>query len=207
MPGCGCEIEIKDREQSRVLVILLAINGVMFVVEMIAGIIGDSTALIADSLDMLADATVYGIGLYAVGRSLLVKAKAAHISGIFQIMLGLGVLFDIVRRFIVGSEPEPMMMMAVGAVALIANSICLMLIYKHRQGEVHMRASWIFSKNDVIANLGVICGGLLVAWLGSPWPDLVIGLAIAMLVVRGGVHIIKDARSEKKLRLRLLKID
>jgi len=197
MSGCGCEIEIKDKEQSRVLILLLAINGMMFVAEMIAGIIGDSTALIADSLDMLADATVYAIGLYAVGRSLMAKAKAAHISGIFQVMLGLGVLFDIVRRFIVGSEPEPLMMIVVGIVALIANSICLVLIYKHRQGEVHMRASWIFSKNDVIANLGVIGGGVLVAWLGSPWPDLIIGLVIAAIVVRGGLYIIKDANSEK----------
>jgi len=198
MSGCGCEIEIKDKEQARVLILLLAINGVMFVAEMMAGIIADSTALIADSLDMLADATVYAIGLCAVGRSLLVKAKAAHISGIFQVMLGLGVLFDITRRFITGSEPESMMMIAVGVAALIANSICLVLIYKHRQGEVHMRASWIFSTNDVIANLGVICSGALVAWLDSPWPDLVIGLVIAMLVVRGGMHIIKDANGEKK---------
>ena len=196
MSGCGCEVEIKDQEQSRVLIQLLAINGVMFVAEIIAGIIGDSTALIADSLDMLADATVYAIGLYAVGRSLAAKAKAAHISGILQVMLGLGVLFDIVRRFIVGSEPESLMMISVGAVALIANTLCLRLIYKHRQGEVHMRASWIFSKNDVIANLGVIIAGVLVAWFASPWPDLIIGLIIAMVVVRGGLHIIKDANSE-----------
>ncbi len=200
MSGCGCEIEIKNREQSRTLIILLTINSVMFVAEMIAGIIGDSTALIADSLDMLADATIYAIGLYAVGRSLLVKAKAAHISGIFQVLLGLGVLLDIMRRFIVGSEPESMVMMVVGSVALIANSICLAVIYKHRQGEVHMRASWIFSKNDVIANLGVICSGALVAWFNSPWPDLLIGLLITVLVVRGGIHIIKDANGEKEAR-------
>ena len=199
MSGCGCEIEIKDdKEQRWVLIWLLAINGVMFVAEVIAGIIGDSTALIADSLDMLADATVYAIGLYAVGRSLLVKAKAAHISGIFQIVLGLGVLFDIVRRTVVGSEPESAMMIVVGIVALIANTICLVLIYKHRQGEVHMRASWVFSKNDVIANLGVISGGLLVAYTGSSYPDLAIGLLIAFIVVRGGFHIIKDANHEKK---------
>ncbi|VAX03020.1 Cobalt-zinc-cadmium resistance protein CzcD [hydrothermal vent metagenome] len=197
MSGCGCEIEIKNRDQSRVLILLLAINGVMFIAEIVAGVIGDSTALIADSLDMLADATVYAIGLYAVGRSLLVKAKAAHLSGIFQIVLGLGVLFDIVRRTIVGSEPESVMMIAVGIVALIANTVCLVLIYKHRQGEVHMRASWIFSKNDVIANLGVISAGLLVATTGSSWPDLIIGLLIAAIVIRGGVHIIKDANREK----------
>ena len=195
--GCECEVEIKDQEQSRVLIQLLAINGVMFVAEIIAGIIGDSTALIADSLDMLADATVYAIGVYAVGRSLAAKAKAAHISGIFQVMLGLGVLFDIVRRFIIGSEPESLMMITVGAVALIANILCLRLIYKHRQGEVHMRASWVFSKNDVIANLGVIVAGVLVAWFASPWPDLIIGLIIAIIVTHGGVRIIKEANSER----------
>jgi len=202
MSGCGCEIEIKDKEQSRVLIVLLAINGVMFVAEIIAGIVADSTALIADSLDMLADATVYAIGLYAVGRSLAAKVKAAHISGVFQVMLGLGVLFDIVRRTIVGSEPESLMMMTVGTVALIANTICLRLIYKHRQGEVHMRASWIFSKNDVIANLGVIIAGVLVAWLASPWPDLIIGLIIATIVVRGGVHIFRDASAENEREVR-----
>ena len=198
MSGCGCEIEIKNRDQRHVLILLLAINGVMFIGEIIAGIIGDSTALIADSLDMLADATVYAIGLYAVGRSLLVKAKAAHISGVFQIVLGLGVLFDIVRRAFIGSEPESVLMIAVGIVALIANVVCLMLIYKHRQGEVHMRASWVFSKNDVIANLGVITGGLLVGYTGSSYPDLIIGLLIAVIVVRGGFQIINDANYEKK---------
>ena len=202
MSGCGCEIEIKNRDQSRVLILLLAINGVMFVAEIVAGIMGDSTALIADSLDMLADATVYAIGLYAVGRSLLIKAKAAHISGIFQIVLGLGVLFDIVRRAVIGSEPESVMMIVVGIVALIANTVCLVLIYKHRQGEVHMRASWIFSKNDVIANLGVISGGLLVAYTSSSWPDLIIGLIIATIVIRGGLHIIKDANREKQQHTR-----
>ncbi len=197
MSSCGCEIEINNRDQRRVLILLLAINGVMFIAEITAGIIGNSTALIADSLDMLADATVYAIGLYAVGRSLLVKAKAAHISGIFQIVLGLGVLIDIVRRTITGSEPESFMMIVVGMVALIANTICLALIYKHRQGEVHMRASWIFSKNDVIANLSVIGAGLLVAYTGSFWPDLIIGLLIATIVIRGGIHIINDANREK----------
>ncbi len=200
MSGCGCEIEIKNKEQRRVLILLLVINSVMFMAEIVAGIIADSTALIADSLDMLADATVYAIGLYAVGRSLLVKAKAAHVSGIFQVVLGLGVLFDIVRRTVVGSDPESTMMIVVGIVALIANTVCLMLIYKHRQSEVHMRASWIFSKNDVLANLGVISGGFLVAYTGSSYPDLFIGLIIAAIVIRGGIHIIKDANREKDQR-------
>ncbi len=196
MSDCGCEIEIKDREQSRVLWWLLAINGVMFVVELTVGWIAQSTGLIADSLDMLADATVYGIGLYAVGKSPRHKANAALYSGIAQGLLGLLILGDILRRAIYGSEPVSALMMGMGVVALAANVWCLLLIQKHRDGEVHMRASWIFSKNDVIANSGVILGGLLVWLLDSRWPDLVIGTLIALIVLRGAVHIVTDARAE-----------
>ena len=199
MSDCGCDIEIKSREESRVLVFLLLINAVMFFVEMTLGLISQSTALIADSLDMLADATVYGIGLYAVGKAAIVKIKAAFISGVFQIILGVAVFVDVVRRLISGSEPEPLLMILVGCVALIANVICLRLISKHKDGEVHMRASWVFSKNDVIANVGIIFGGVLVYALDSRFPDLVIGLAISALVIHGGVHIVKDASNEKRL--------
>ena len=198
MTECGCEIEIRNREQGRVLKVLLGINLFMFFVEIALGILSESTALIADSLDMLADATVYGIGLYAVGKSPLVKIKAAHLSGIFQVILGTLVLVDVVRRLIYGSEPESLFMIFVGMAALAANVICLVLIAKHKEGEVHMRASWIFSKNDVIANLGIILGGGLVYLLDSRFPDLVIGAVISAIVVLGGIHIIKDARNEKK---------
>lgn len=179
------------------LMILLGINAFMFLVEITLGILSESTALIADSLDMLADATVYGIGLYAVGRPLSAKIRAAHISGIFQIILGASVFVDVFRRFVWGSEPESLFMIAVGTAALVANVICLQLIAKHKEGEVHMRASWIFSKNDVIANLGIIIGGVLVYTLESRYPDLLIGLAISIIVIRGGIDIIKDASNEK----------
>ena len=200
MAGCDCNIEIKNREESRVLIILLCINALMFVVEMTLGIISESTALIADSMDMLADAIVYGIGLYAVGRPALLKIKAAHTSGVFQIILGLSVSVDIVRRLIWGSEPESLLMLSIGLLALIANLICLVLISKHRDGEVHMRASWIFSKNDVIANIGIIVGGGLVCLLDSRFPDLIIGIMISALVIRGGIHILKNAHQEKRLQ-------
>jgi Co/Zn/Cd efflux system component len=198
MSGCDCEVEIKNKEQSSVLIILLGINAFMFLVEITLGILSESTALIADSLDMLADATVYGIGLYAVGRPLLAKIRAAHISGVFQIILGASVSVDVFRRFFLGSEPDSLFMIAVGIAALVANVICLQLIAKHREGEVHMRASWIFSKNDVIANLGIIIGGLLVYTLESRYPDLLIGLAISIIVIRGGIQIFKDASNEKR---------
>ncbi|MGD8593875.1 MAG: cation transporter [Gammaproteobacteria bacterium] len=196
MSGCECEFEIKNKEESRVLMVLLGINAVMFLVEITLGIVSESTALIADSLDMLADATVYGIGLYAVGRPLLAKIRAAHISGLFQLTLGASVLVDVLRRLVWGSEPESLLMISIGVVALVANVICLKLISKHREGEIHMRASWVFSKNDVIANLGIIAGGVLVYALGSRFPDLLIGLAISIIVIRGGIHILKDASNE-----------
>ena len=197
MAGCGCEVEIKDKSERRVLIALLLINGIMFVAELTVGWWAQSTALIADALDMLADAMVYGVGLYAVGKSLLIKAHAARISGSLQVLLGLLVLADILRRIIVGSEPVSALMMGMGLIALIANVTCLVLIAKHREGEVHMRASWIFSKNDVIANLGVILAGGLVAWTGSRLPDLVIGLLVALIVIRGGILILQDAKATR----------
>ena len=201
MAKCDCEIEAKNKKETRVLLILLSINAFMFIAEITFGIISESTALIADSLDMLADATVYGIGLYAIGGPISVKIKAAYVSGIFQILLGLSVAVDIVRRFIWGSDPESILMISIGIIALIANTICLMLISKHKDGEVHMRASWVFSKNDVIANLGIIIGGVLVYLLGSRIPDLIIGITITIVVIRGGIGILKDATNEKQMQL------
>ncbi|MDY6884881.1 MAG: cation transporter [Pseudomonadota bacterium] len=196
MSGCGCEIEIKDQEQKAVLYWLLGINAVMFIIEMSVGLLADSTALIADSLDMLADAVVYGVGIYAVGKTIVHKANAAKVSGYFQLALGLLILVDIARRATFGSEPESMLMMGMGGVALIANVICLAIIRKQKNGEVHMRASWIFSANDVIANIGVILAGAMVYLFDTRWPDLVIGFIVSIVVLRGAVLILKDARQE-----------
>ena len=129
-------------------------------------------------------------------KPLYAKIRAASLSGWLQVGIGLLVLADIVRRLVYGSEPISILMMVMGLVALIANTVCLVLISKHRDGEVHMRASWIFSKNDVIANVGVILAGGLVALTASRIPDLVIGVAVALLVLRGGVQILKDASKE-----------
>ena len=196
MSGCGCEVEIKDASQKRVLYWLLGINATMFFVEMTVGILADSTALIADSMDMLADAVVYGIGIYAVGKSILHKAKAAQISGYFQLLLGVIILIDITRRLFLGSEPISSLMIGMGFIALSANVACLMIIRNHKNDEVHMRASWIFSANDVIANMGVIIAGVLVVWLDSRVPDLVIGCIVSVVVLRGAWMILKDAKQE-----------
>ncbi len=194
MSSCDCHIEIENRSQSRVLIILLLINGIMFVTELGVGWWAQSTAIIADAMDMLADALVYGAGLYAVGKAMEKKVTAARLSGWLQILLGSLVIIDILRRSIVGSEPVSTLILLMGAIALISNVACLLLIARHREGEVHMRASWVFSKNDVLANLGMILAGLLVMLSGSRWPDIIIGLLIAVVVIRGGLGILEDAR-------------
>lgn len=176
--------------EARTLKILLAINALMFVAEFGVGVAAQSTGLIADSLDMFADAAVYGMGLYAVGKSAALKVRAAHFSGWVQAALAFGVLFEVGRRFIFGSEPTSALMMGMGLLALVANVACLWMISRHREGGAHMKASWIFSANDVLANLGVIAAGALVAWTGSPYPDLIIGTIVGCIVLNGARRIL-----------------
>ncbi|MFO8141231.1 MAG: cation transporter [Marinobacter sp.] len=180
----------RESEQSGTLWILLTINGLMFLIEMTMGLIAQSAGLIADSVDMFADAAVYGLALYAVGHGVRMQVRAAHIAGILQLILAIGVLVEVGRRFFFGSNPESLMMMAIAFLALIANVSCLLLISKHRDGGAHMKASWIFSANDVVINLGVILAGALVAWTGSNYPDLIIGAIVGAIVLSGARQIL-----------------
>lgn len=192
--GCGCAADQAARLERRTLWIVLAINAAMFMVELGFGLRARSTGLIADSLDMLADAAVYALSLLAAGRSVLEQRRAAGVSGLMQIALAGWVLVDVVRRWLHGSEPLSSWMIAIGALALLANLLCLVLLSRHREGGVHMRASLIFSTNDTLANAGVIVAGALVALTGSRLPDLLIGAAISLLVLRGGLRILSEVR-------------
>jgi Co/Zn/Cd efflux system component len=190
-------MEARNEQERKTLIIVLGINAIMFVVELALGLLAQSTGLIADSLDMLADASVYTISLYAVGKSEALKIKSAKFSGFSQILLAILVLVDVLRRCFLGSEPISALMLGVGVLALAANTVCLALITKHRDGGVHMRASLIFSKNDVIANIGVIVAGILVLLSGSRYPDLAMGTIIAVIVLRGGIQILREAAGQK----------
>ena len=163
----------------------------MFIVELVAGWLAQSTGLIADSLDMFADAAVYAMSLFAVGKAVSSQSSAARFSGYVQLLLAIGVLVEVARRFIVGSEPEAPVMMGIAVLALAANAGGMALLAKHRTGGLHMQASWIFTSTDVIANLGVIAAGLLVAWTGSSLPDLLVGLAIGAVVLGGAIEILR----------------
>jgi Co/Zn/Cd efflux system component len=149
--------------------------------------------LIADSLDMLADASVYAIALAAAADPAAPR-RAGRTSGWLQLGLSGVVLADVLRRAASGGEPVDWMMIAVGLLALTANTVCLALLARHRGAGAHLRASWIFTTNDTLANLGVIAAGLLVAATGSQVPDLVMGTAIAVLVASGAVRILRSTR-------------
>lgn len=188
----GDSIPAVDLErEARTLKILLGINAAMFVIEMTAAWFAESTGLLADSLDMFADAAVYGLALYAVGRVARAQQHVARVAGWLEATLAISALVEVVRRFTVGSAPESSLMIGMASVAVVANAICLWLLSKHRGGGAHMKASVIFSANDVLANLGVVAAGALVAVTGSQYPDLVIGTVIAIVVLLGARRILR----------------
>ena len=187
------QTEFKENSnQKKLLWTVLAINFAFFILEMTTGLISKSMGLVADSLDMLSDSFVYGISLFAVGGTLIRKKRIAKLAGYFQIFLALIGFIEILRRFF-GTEklPDFSTMIIVSIFALIANAICLYLLQKSKsKEEAHMKASMIFTSNDVIINLGVITAGLLVNWLNSNKPDLIIGTIVFVLVFQGAYRIL-----------------
>ncbi len=185
------DVKNTDNNERKMLWAVLIINFAFFIIELLYGWLSNSMGLIADSLDMLADSLVYGLSLMAVGSTLINKKKVAKWSGYFQIILALIGLIELFRR-VFGSSvtPEFREMIGISFLALIANSLCLYLIQKAKSKEAHMQASAIFTSNDIIINSGVIVAGALVYFTQSKYPDLVIGLLIFVVVLRGAVRIL-----------------
>tara|TARA_R110000822_G_scaffold50827_1_gene132525 strand:- start:2201 stop:2989 length:789 start_codon:yes stop_codon:yes gene_type:complete len=183
----------ENLNQKKLLWTVLSINFLFFIIEMTTGLISKSMGLVADSLDMLADSFVYGISLFAVGGTLIRKRRIAKLAGYFQILLAVMGFGEVLRRFL-GAEqlPDFTTMIMVSVFALIANGICLYLLQKSKsKEEAHMKASMIFTSNDVIINLGVIVAGFLVNVLNSNKPDLIIGTIVFILVIQGARRILK----------------
>ncbi|PPE72820.1 cation transporter [Solimonas fluminis] len=157
-----------------------------------------STALVGAALDNLGDAGVYGISLYAEGRSAAHKARAARISGWLLVGFSLMLAFEVLRRFFSGAEPIGVAMMIWAACNAALNLVCLKLLRSHRREGAHFAASWIFTSNDTLVNLGIVASGALVLWLESPLPDLVIGLLVAAIAFRGGREILEIAEEASK---------
>ena len=188
----GVKIQ-EDKNQSKLLWTVLIINFAFFSIEIITGWFSKSMGLVADSLDMLADSIVYGLSLFAVGKSAISKKKVASLAGYFQILLAVIGFIEVIRRFF-GSEALPNFstMILVSIFALVANALCLLLLQKSKSNhEAHMKASMIFTSNDIIINLGVIVAGLCVMLLNSGIPDLIIGSIVFILVIKGALKILQ----------------
>jgi cation diffusion facilitator family transporter len=192
----SCEIEALRASHGRVLWIVLAINAVMFVVECAAGLAARSTSLLADSLDMLGDALVYGFSLFVLARSARWQAGAAFVKGIFMLAFGLGVLLEAVHKMFVPVMPAVEAMGIVGAIALAANLVCFFLLYRHRGDNLNMSSTWLCSRNDLIANTGVLLAAAGTYLLASRWPDILVGLLIACLFLRSSASVLVQAINE-----------
>lgn len=191
----GLELErlARQSDQRRVLVTVLGINAVMFVLEFGAGIVAGSTALMADASDMLGDALVYGVSIYAISRSDRWKAGAALFKGVLILLLAIGIAVNVVDRVTSGVPPSSLLMTVFGALALAANLVCLRLLWRFRAQDLNMASTFECSRNDVISNVGVLVAAVAVTLLQSPWPDIVIGSAMAILFVRSSIRVILAA--------------
>ena len=185
-------------DERRTLWIVLLLNAAIAVGFFAIGLIGDSSALIANGVDNLSDTAVYALSLIALSRGQTWKTRAASASGVMLLIFAGGILLDVGRRYIQGSEPIGPTMMVMSAVAAVVNYVCLRMLQRLGQKDVNLRAATTFSFNDFISNGGILIAGALVLWLGTNWPDLLVGLATALIAVKGGIEILRDARAEAK---------
>ncbi len=190
------QLDASDAAQRETLLWVLGINVSQLIVAGVVGIVADSTGLLGAALDNLGDAVVYAVSIFAVGRTNVAKARVAQLSGTLLIVLGLALLVEVLRRFFATAEPVGLAMVVTAAANAGTNLLCLRLLRAHRDQGVHLKASWIFTTNDMLANAGIVVSGAAVMFFGSALPDLIIGLAVAGIVLKGGWDILKEAREE-----------
>jgi cation diffusion facilitator family transporter len=187
---------LRRKEQRYVLVIVLVVNLVLFGVELGAGLLARSTALLGDSLDMLGDSLVYGFSLFVLNRSERVRAYAVTLKGLIMIFFALFVVAEAVSKILHPVTPVAESMGVIGLVAFAGNTFCFALLRRHRSDDLNMRSTWLCSRNDLVANLAVLVAAALVAATGTIWPDVTVGLAIAALFSTTAIGVLRDAASE-----------
>jgi len=199
MSGCcdnNCSIDALRVRQRGTLQVVLGINAVMFLVIVWAALYGDSTALLADSLDNLGDALTYGLSLYAVSRGAVAKAKVALFKGGLIFLAALAVVAQVAYKLVVPSTPLFEVMGAFSLLGLAANSICLFLLWRHRHEDVNMNSVWECSRNDIASNLSVFLAAGAVWLTASGWPDILVAVGLVWLLMRSAVRVIKSALVE-----------
>ncbi|MGY9039221.1 RND transporter [Puniceibacterium antarcticum] len=190
------EFSEKNEKERQTLWIVLGLNLAIAAGFFATGAIGDSSALIANGLDNTSDSLVYGISLLALSRSSKWKRGAANVSGGLLLIFAVGILIDAWRRYVGGSEPLGTLMIAMSLIAAVVNLACIWLLGRLKEPDVNIRAANTFSLNDFASNGGILIAGGLVWWLGSNWPDLVVGVAVAGIAAWGGIGILRDAHDE-----------
>ncbi|MGA7979215.1 MAG: cation diffusion facilitator family transporter [Chromatiaceae bacterium] len=196
--ACECtQASARTDSERATLRTALLLNATMFVVGMAAGLWAQSTGLMADAVDMLADASAYALALIAVSRSAAFKRNSARWSGSLLLIMGAGIVLDVVRRGLFGSEPQGQVMMVFSLASLAVNVTVLRMLGKFRHGEVHLRATWLFTRVDVLANIGVFASGLVVWLAGLQIADLLVGLAIGVYVIKEAIEILREAGQQQ----------
>ena len=192
----SCELEKMTKRQSKVLWIVLGVNIVMFVVELLSGILSSSLSLTGDSLDMLGDAIAYGSSLYVINRGRKSQAKSALLKGIIMFLSAIAVFARATYQAFFNTTPELKVMTTVGFIVLIANLFCLFLLTRHRNDNINMSSVWLCSRNDIIANTSVLLAAGLVFVTGQSWPDLAVGLLIALIFAKSAGKVLSQSWSE-----------
>ena len=196
-----CMVDLNNADGKSLKKVLLAvffINFSMFLVEMVGGLTARSNALLADSLDMLGDAIVYGISIAVLSKHPSIRAKGSLVKGIIMLLLGIFVIGENIFKIANPIVPIATTITAIGLLALVANAVSFVLLLKHRSKDLNVRSAWICSRNDVVANVGVIIAGFLVARFNSMLPDMVIGLIIAFVVIKSSLTIINESLNHRK---------
>ncbi|MCB4823050.1 cation transporter [Roseicella aerolata] len=191
-------LDARDAGERRTLAWVLCINLAQALGVGTVGLVASSTGLMGAALDNLADAGVYAVSLYAVGRTVTAKARVARLSGVLLIALGIGLLVEVIRRFSAGADPVGIAMIVTALVNAAVNVLCLRLLRPRREEGVHLKASWIFTTNDMLANAGIVLSGVAVMLTGSAVPDLLIGLVVVGIVLHGGWEILEQAREARR---------
>ena len=185
-----------DPLYKRALVWVIAINGIMFVVELSAGVAAGSQALQADALDFLGDSISYGLSLWAIGHTVRTRATVAIYKAFSLLLMGLWVLGSTLYQFFILGVPEAQIMGFIGLLALLANLFSVLILARFRAGDANVRSVWLCSRNDAIGNIAVLMASLLVWWLGAAWPDLIVALVMSGLFVWSAKSIFTQAWQE-----------
>lgn len=203
MTGCGCGSDVQfdglSADYKRVLWAVIAINGIMFLVEIVAGTLAGSQALKADALDFLGDTATYSISLLVIGMPLIWRARAALFKGLSLGAMGLWVMGSTLYQVFILGVPKAEMMGAIGLLALAANIACVLLLFKYRNGDANVRSVWLCSRNDAIGNLAVILAAGGVWTTQTAWPDLIVAGIMAGLFLLSSVQIIRQALIELRV--------